>query len=193
MIDVEGMIQRWKNGDERAAEALYNHFRDRTFHLAYGLLGSITDAEEAAQDALAYALRHIKRYDPERASFSTWLHMITVSRARDRYRRRPRPSLSLSAWLGRGGDIPDPRSGPEQVTIRRETQSQIWNAVQALDPTLREAIVLRYWGGQTYREMAEILDCPLRTAQSRVRIAFNRLRESLSAAELNKLGEEMVA
>lgn len=192
MTDIDAMIQRWKAGDERAAEALYNRYRERTFHLAYGLLGDSHDAEEVAQDALTYALLNIRRYDPRRASFATWLHTITVSRCRDRYRRRRFPGLSLNAWLGRGGDLHDPSPGPERQAMRAETRSQVWRAVQDLRPQLREAILLRYWAGHTYQEMADILGCPLRTAQSRVRLAFKQLEAALSAAELNNLEEEKV-
>jgi RNA polymerase sigma-70 factor (ECF subfamily) len=190
MTDVSAMVKRWQAGDERAAAALYNHFRDRAFYLAYGLLGDGADAEEAAQDALTYALLNIKRYDPSRARFATWLHTITVSRCRDRQRRRRLPSLSLSAWLGRERDVPDPTPGPEQHTIQAEARREVWAAVQNLKPPLREAIVLRYWAGHTYQEIADIVGCPLRTAQSRVRLAFQQLREKLALAELNGEGLE---
>jgi RNA polymerase sigma-70 factor (ECF subfamily) len=63
--------------------------------------------------------------------------------------------------------------------------------VQQLKPQLREAIILRYWSGQTYREMAEILGCPLPTAQSRVRLAYNHLRNLLSENELSYLEQEL--
>jgi hypothetical protein len=81
--DISALIQRWQAGDERAAEALYDRCRESVFRLAYGLLGDPADAEEAAQDALAYALNCIARYDPHRGRFRTWLHTITVSRCRD--------------------------------------------------------------------------------------------------------------
>jgi RNA polymerase sigma-70 factor (ECF subfamily) len=190
MTEIGAMVQRWQAGDERAAEALYNRFRNRTFHLAYGLLGDAAEAEEAAQDALTYALLNIKRYDPNRSSFATWLHTITVSRCRDRYRRRRSPRLSLQTWLGRGGDVVDKAAGPEHHALLSETRSQVWKAVQDLKPPLREAILLRYWSGHTYQEIAEILGCPLRTAQSRVRLAFQQLQATLTAAELNSLAEE---
>jgi len=190
MPDVNALIQRWQAGDERAAQALYNHHRGSIFRLAYGLLGDPSDAEEVAQDALAYALTHINRYDAGRASFATWLHTITVSRCRDRQRRRRLPTLSLTAWLQRGGDFADPGPNPERQAILRETRSEVWEAVQALNPPLREAILLRYWAGHTYREMGEIMDCSLRTAQSRVRLAYQRLRAKLAPAEQPHLSEE---
>ena len=191
MPDTSTLIQRWQAGDERAAEALYNQFREPTFRLAFGLLGDPFDAEEAAQDALAYALTNIRRYDPQRAAFSTWLHTITVSRCRDRQRRRRLPILSWIAWKReRGEDEPaDAASTPEHRAIRKEARSEVWQAVQSLSPLLREAILLRYWAGHTYREMAEISNCPLPTAQSRVRLASEQLRQVLTPADLAVLEE----
>ncbi len=184
MTDINALIERWQAGDQRAAEALYNHHRESTFRLAYGILGNPADAEEAAQDALTYALTNIRRYDPQRASFGTWLHTIAVSRCRDRLRRRRLPQFSLANWLLGGGDAPDPTPSQEQQVVSAETHSEIWTAVQALSPALREAILLRYWAGHTYREMAEILNCPLPTAQSRVRLAYQHLRAALSSGSL---------
>jgi RNA polymerase sigma-70 factor (ECF subfamily) len=190
MPDISVLIQRWQAGDDRAAEALYNHCREPTFRLAYGLLGDPADAEEASQDALAYALTHIARYDPRRGRFTTWLHTIVVSRCRDRQRRRRRSCLSLSAWLQRGGSLPDPAPAPERRVILEETRSEVWAAVQALSPPMREAVLLRYWAGHTYREMAEIMGCPVPTAQSRVRLAYQRLRAALASTRLPDLEEE---
>jgi len=184
MADINTLIERWQSGDQRAAEALYNYHREQTFRLAYGILGNPADAEEAAQDALTYALTNIRRYDPQRASFGTWLHTIAVSRCRDRLRRRRLPQFSLANWLRGGGDAPDPAPSQEQQVVSAETHSEIWTAVQALSPALREAILLRYWAGHTYREMAEILNCPLPTAQSRVRLAYQHLRAALSSGSL---------
>ncbi len=190
MPDIDTLIQRWQDGDERAAEALYNHHRERVFRLAYGLLGDPADAEEAAQDALTYALLNIARYDSRRGRFTTWLHTITVSRCRDRQRRRRLPSLSLSAWLERGGRLPAVTPGLERHVIQQEMRSQVWTAVQDLSPRLREAVLLRYWAGHTYREMAEIMNCPVPTAQSRVRLAYQRLRTTLAPVGELDWGED---
>lgn len=185
------LIQRWRAGDERAAELLYNQYQARVFRLAYGLLGVAADADEVAQDTLRYALCQIDRYEPQKASFTTWLHTIAVSRCRDKRRRKWLPRLSLTAWLGGGGDMADSQPGPERQAIEAETHSEVWQAVQSLSPALREAVLLRYWAGHTYREMAAILGCPLPTAQSRVRLAYQELRATLSAAGLPHPEQEM--
>jgi RNA polymerase sigma-70 factor (ECF subfamily) len=178
----EQLIQRWQQGDETAAEALYEAHSGRVFRLAYALLGNRDDAEEVMQDTMIYALTRINRYDPQRAAFATWLHTIAVSRCRDRGRRKRLPSISLGNWKDGGGDVAAPNSGPEEVTIGQENLHEIWQALEQLSPKLREAVVLRYWGNHTYQEMAQIMQCPLPTAQSRVRLAYERLRELLTPA-----------
>jgi RNA polymerase sigma-70 factor (ECF subfamily) len=193
MLDISALIERWQAGDERAAETLYNHYQGQVFRLAHGILGDAADAEEVAQDALTYALTKINRYDPERASFSTWLHTITVSRCRDRQRRRRLHSLPLASWLNQGGDLRDATPGQERQAVQAAIRGEVWNAVQALSPPLREAILLRYWAGHTYREMAGILSCSISTAQSRVCLAYQRLRVALAPdhlADLDDGGEE---
>jgi len=184
MTEIERWIERWQTGDERAAKALYERFRASTYRLAYSLLGNAEDAEEATQDALTYALTNIHRFDPTRATFSTWLHTITVSRSRDRHRRRRAPVISLTRWLDRGHEPRAGRPGPEHRALAQETRREVWDALQALSPPLREAAVLRYWAGHTYREIADIMNCPVRTAQSRVRLAYKQLRTRLAPTAL---------
>ena len=192
MADNSVLIERCQAGDERAGEALYHYYWESVFRLACGLLGDPSDAEEVAQDSFAYALSHITQYDVARSSFPTWLHMITVSRCRNRLHRHYLPWLSLTAWLQQGGDLHDPAPDPESRAIHSETRSEVWRAVQALSLPLREAILLRYWAGHTYQEMAHILGCPVPTAQSRVRLAYRRLRETLAPALLADWEHEQV-
>lgn len=178
--DIETLVTRWKRGDEAAAEALYNLHRPRLYALAYSLLDDGAEADDVVQVTLVYALTNIARYSPDRASFNTWLHTIAISRCRDQLRRR-RPFLfSLTHWLSGDRDITDWSAGQEQRTTRSETQGEVLQAVQSLSQPLREAVLLRFWAGHTFREMAEILGCPVATAQSRVRLAYQQLRAALA-------------
>jgi RNA polymerase sigma-70 factor (ECF subfamily) len=181
MSDILDLIARWQAGDQQAAERLYAQSRERVFRLAYGLLGNPEDAEEVAQDALTYALVNINRYEPDRALFSTWLHTITVSRVRDRQRRKRFALTSLTDWLAGGRDVVAESPHLEERLQQGFARREVWEAVQTLSPPLREAVILRYWAQNSFREMAEIMDCPVGTAQSRVRRGFEQLAEALSA------------
>lgn len=170
------LLDRWRRGDQQAAEEIYNRFSQRAHWLAYSLLGNQEDAEEVMQDALLYALANIKRYDADKARFSTWLHIITVSRCRDRQRKKRLASFSLFSMLRGGNEIPDKAPLPEKQVSKKFTQSEVWHAIQQLSPKLREAIVLRFWAGHTYQEMGLIMGCALTTAQSRVNLAYKKLQ-----------------
>jgi RNA polymerase sigma-70 factor (ECF subfamily) len=190
MKNLEMLIERWRAGDERAAEMLYNQHREQTFCLAYGLLGNAADAEEAAQDALTYALLHIHHFDERRSKFTTWLHTITVSKSRDILRKRHIPTFSLTAWFRDRQSLRDSSPGPEQRAAKNETHNAVWDAIQDLSPMLREAAILRHWGNLTYQEIAEILGCTMKTAQSRVRLAHQKLARILDEDDLQQTAEE---
>jgi RNA polymerase sigma-70 factor (ECF subfamily) len=195
MTSLERLIERWRKGDQAAAADIYQLHRTRTYRLAYALVGNPEDAEEAAQDALAYALVNIRHFDAQRSKFTTWLHLITVSRCRDILRKRHNPTISLFEWLlgshRPGGQEPaDNTPAPEQAALESEQQRTIWAAIQTLNPSLREAIVLRHWGGHTYQEIADIAGCPLRTAQSRVRLAYKQLAPTLEMDIESQWAEE---
>lgn len=190
MMNLEALIERWRAGDQRAAESIYNQHREQTFRLAYGLLGNTQDAEEATQDALAYALLHIHQFDDRRSQFTTWLYRITVSRSRDILRKRRVPTFSLNSWLRDRQNPTDFRPGPEQRAEKKENQNTVWDALQTLSPVLREAIILRHWGSRTYEEIAEITNCPMKTAQSRVRLAHQKLVRILGEVDFQQSTEE---
>jgi RNA polymerase sigma-70 factor (ECF subfamily) len=185
------LIQRWLNdGDERAAEALYQAYYERVYRLAYALLGNADGAEEVMQDTIVYALTHMKSFDSQRSSFITWLHVITISRCRDHQRRKHLTTASFDGRVESDRNPVNPASGPEKAAIVRESQYELWQALDQLNPKLREAVVLRYWGDHTYQEMAEILRCPLATAQSRVRLAYEQLRKLLEPVTVPARGGE---
>lgn len=183
MSHLNTLINRWLAGDQKAAEEIYNLHQSRVYRLAYGLLGNAEDAEEAAQDALTYALVNIYNFDEKRSKFTTWLHLITVSRCRDLQRKRKLPNISISEWFQNIRDHKSSDSSPEQISIQTEARASIWAMLQKLTPHLREALILRHWGGHTYQEIADIVGCPIRTAQSRVRLGYQRLERELSTNE----------
>ncbi len=189
-MDDLPLIRRAIEGDERAARQLFEKYQLRTFRLALGLLGDEADAEEVAQDALTYALLNLRLYRPDLSSFSTWLHTITVCRARDKRRRKFLPSISLTQWLGLGNQIRDHTPGPEAVVIHNETEDRLLWALDQLSPKLREAIVLRFYTDCSYKEMSEIMGCSLNTARSRLRLAVDRLRELLGEEQVPWLATE---
>lgn len=180
-VDIDAVVGEWieaaRQGDDAACHALYERFIQPVYRLAYGLLLDRQDAEEVVQDSFAYAFRNVSHFDPALSAFKTWLFTITMSRCRNKRRRKWLPTISLpdfGEWLTGNDDH------PEKVAARHHTQEAVFEALKQISPKLREAVVLRYFDGLSYREMAQVIGCPQKTAESRVRLAHDALYRLLA-------------
>jgi len=188
MTDVETIaetIARAVGGDEAAQRMLYEGHYAAAFRLAYLLLQETCDAEEVVQDAFVYVLRNLPRYDPERGSFWAWLRVVLVSRCRNKRRRRRLQLVSLEL-LEASGQVPAdpaPASDPEQVLERLGTRRVVWRALQRVSAGARDALVLRYYEGLSYAEIAAALGCSPEAARARVAHGKAQLRQLLAAPE----------
>lgn len=175
-IELSELIDAARKGNQAACEAIYRRFVTGTYRLSYGVLLNAQDAEEVVQDSFAYAFQNIRRFDPSRGSFKTWLYTITMSRCRNKRRRKLLPTITLSdvvEWL------PGTSAQPETIIEEHGIREIVLESLKKLSPKLREAVVLRYFDGLTYREMAAVLNCPQKTAESRVRLAHEALHDIL--------------
>jgi RNA polymerase sigma-70 factor (ECF subfamily) len=91
-----------------------------------------------------------------------------MSRCRNRRRRKWLPVINLSDiadWLHAHD------GAPEAIAAEHHAQQAVIDALKQLSPKLREAVVLRYFDGLSFKEMAQVIGCPQKTAESRVRLA----------------------
>jgi RNA polymerase sigma-70 factor (ECF subfamily) len=187
-LSVETMIARCLKGDQASYETLYSQLAPAIYRLCYSLLLHKQDAEDVMQETFVYAFRNLHRYDSQRAAFKTWLYTIAISRCRNQYRRKHPLLMDIAAMFHL--DVPAPKSEtPEAALMHQSAREAIEVALAALSPRLREAVVLRYGQGLTYREIAEIMDCPQKTAESRVRLAHEALRGVLQSVGPGLLDE----
>ena len=195
---TQDLVRRALVGAEVAAQQLHAAHYPATFRLANMLLQNHQDAEDATQDAFVYAFEHMDRYDPKRASFAAWLKVIVTSRCRDLQRRRRVPWLSLQVLAECGRELTDEAEDhqPEMVVEMRGTHQAVWEAVKKLPRKSREALILRYFGGLAYAEMAQALRCPVSTAKSRVvyglRALAHRLKHETPIALDHNVGETAI-
>jgi RNA polymerase sigma-70 factor, ECF subfamily len=187
---LEVLITRCLTGDQHAFEQLYQHVATGLYRLAYSILLNKQDAEDVLQEVMVYAFRNLRHYDKSRGTFRTWLYTITVSRCRNARRRKWLPVTALANLLHTGFEPVD-RSDhtPEAAIARMGVREALEQALTTLSPRLREAIALRYGQGLTYREMADILDCPQKTAESRIRLAHEALRSAMGEANATLIEE----
>jgi RNA polymerase sigma-70 factor, ECF subfamily len=188
---VEALISRCLQGDQFAYTQLYDRFAAGIYRLCYSLVLNRQDAEDVVQEVFVYAFKNLHQYNPARAAFKTWLYTISVSRCRNTYRRKRLPQVGLSQIFQLNIAAPCSEA-PEAALAQRAAQDVLAIALADLSPQLREAVVLRYGHGLIYREIADVMGCPPKTAESRVRLAHKRLRHILQS-QGRELLEELLS
>jgi len=181
--ECQALIDRCLAGDETAYVALYSQHAGMVYRLAYSLLNHKEDAEEVLQDSFEYAFRKLGKFDPRKSAFKTWLYRITVSRARNKRRRKWLPTLPIGQFNQQ--EVPDKQAPlPDMSLELNEQQQQVWQALSELSPKLRETAVLRYYHGLRYAEIGEVLGISPKTAESRMRLAHKALRKLIDADDI---------
>jgi len=187
---TQDLIERALAGDESAARELHGAHYPAVLRLAYMFLQNLQDAEDATQEAFVYAFEHLAQYDPERSAFATWIKIIATSRCRDRQRRRRIRWLSLQE-LTEAGREPEDETPGHQPDVALElvgVQQAVWEALKQVPRKSRQALILRYFGGLSYPEMARALSCPASTVKSRVSYGLQKLARLLGQETLGAMG-----
>src|SRR5277367_5800892 len=155
---------------------------------AYRLLGNAADAEDAVQDALVSACKHLDQFRGE-SQMSTWLTAIVFNSARMRWRRQPRQvHVSLDEQIGEGQQysiserLPGRGPNPEEQYRNCELTGHIRRLMTHLSPTLLRTFQLCDMGGLSIREAAEILGIPAGTVKAQSARARKKLKQLMQSA-----------
>jgi RNA polymerase sigma-70 factor (ECF subfamily) len=164
--DERARVRGAQRGSASDLEALFRMHWPRAFRAAYLVTHDAAAAEDIAQESFLAAIRALDRFD-RRRPFGPWLHRIVVNRAIDWTRaRRLRSEVELTQSAA-AGDPPDVSGGEAFAALAR------------LSPEHRAVIVMRYLLELTPGEIAEALDLPRGTVNSRLRRGLDALGEQL--------------
>lgn len=173
-LDWGNLVARVRDqGDKAAFAALFRHFAPRVkgFLMKSGATAAL--AEECAQDVMAALWQKAHLYDPARASVATWVFTIARNRRIDALRRARRPEPEALFW--------GPEAEPDQADVyemQRES-ARLGEAVARLPDKQRVLIERAFWGDLTHSEIAAETGLPLGTIKSRIRLALERLRQTM--------------
>ena len=149
----------------------------RSYRLAYRLTGNRADAEDLTQETFVRVFRSLDRYQP--GTFEGWLHRITTNLFLDGARRRTRlrfDALGESAERVQASDRTSPERGFEHENLDLDIQ----DALNALKPQFRAAVVLCDIEGLSYEEIGATLGISTGTVRSRIHRGRAQLREALA-------------
>ena len=160
--------------DEAAFAAIFAHFAPRVKgFLMRGGAGEAL-AEECVQEVMATVWRKAHLFDPERASVATWIFTIARNRRIDALRKQRRPEPEDLGWG------PEPEPDQAAVMELQQESERLVEAIAQLPPKQRDLIERAYFGELSHSEIAAETGLPLGTIKSRIRLALERLRQSMS-------------
>jgi len=169
--------------EEPALAEIYRRHAGAVFSLCRRLLGATPLAEETVQEIFLRLWRTPERFDPSRGSLRTYLlgqaHSRSVDTIRSESSRRGREERELRLAAEAGYDT-------EREVVDLIVADKVRAALRELDESERMPILLAYFGGYTYKEVADMLDVPEGTTKSRIRSGLKHLRTELSDFSLRE-------
>ncbi len=172
--DDARLIARVVGGDLRAFETLYRLYHPRLSHFLIRMLRRPQVVEEVLNDTLLIVWNRADTYNG-RSKVSTWIFAIAYRRALKALRRLDEPMEDTFAEQRESGE-----PGPEQLLGRRQVGIVLTEALTGLSHDHRTVVDLAYFHEMGYREIAEIMDCPVDTVKTRMYHARRNLRAALS-------------
>lgn len=175
--DANALLSAAAGGDQDAFAALYDLLSPAVHGTARAVLRDPDLAAEVLQEVMLEVWRTAPRFDPDRGSARTFVLTLAHRRAVDRVR-------AVQAQRDRDQKVADADhhipfdSVAEEVEDTME-RTRVRHCLGSLTDTQRAAVVLAYYGGRTYREVAEELDAALPTVKTRIRDGLIRLRDCL--------------
>jgi RNA polymerase sigma-70 factor (ECF subfamily) len=185
VTDVD-LVARARQGDPAAFGQLVERHQAAVYRAALAALGSPAEAEDAAQDAFLLAYRRLDGFRGD-ASFKTWLLTITWHQAINKrrsltsvWRRMVTPKTEDEAEAAMAALVSSGPS-PEEAAGHDQLRRAIRDAIRALTPKLRDALLLAQAGEYSYEEIGAMLQAPVGTIKWRVSEARRVIRKRLRA------------
>jgi RNA polymerase sigma-70 factor, ECF subfamily len=179
-------IERAKQGDEEAFEALYHLHKRRVYSLCLRMTANTATAEDLTQEAFLQLFRKIGTFRGESA-FSTWLHRMAVNVVLMQLRKKGLPLVSLEETMETEEESPRKEPGAEDVRLAGSiNRIQLEQAVGDLPPGYRMVFLLHDVEGYEHNEIAEMVGCSIGNSKSQLHKARMKLRELLKTSRAAK-------
>lgn len=178
------LIQRLQAGEDAALNELIVRYREPLFHFVFLYLRNTMASHEVVQETFVRVYFKANKYTPH-STVKTWIYTIALNLCRDQGRRMLKRQRDVSLNAPRSGGLPpielaDTSLSPGEQVVLKDQFVELHRAIERLPHKLKTAIVLFSLGGLSQREVADILGTTLKTVETRVHYAKDRLRKILS-------------
>src|SRR6186997_1562688 len=182
-VTDEELVDRSKTGDTESFNQLVRRWERPIFALAYRTLGREEDARDVTQETFLRAFRALPGFKGD-AKFSSWLYRIALNLCRDlmrKDRRTPVVAVPEGVDVEQLASEHQPHTASvEDLAARAELSRGVSKAMERLPEEQRTAILLKEYHGLTFQEIADMTNCPLSTAKTRVYQGLTLLRKHLA-------------
>lgn len=168
------LLARIRRRDLKAFEALYRHYQPRLARFLINILRRPHLVEEVLDDTLLVLWDRPDSFSG-RSRLSTWLFTIAWRKAMKALRKQDEPVEDLFAE-----NRLSPDRSPEQTAGDHRMRAALLDALASLSPEQRAVVDLSYFHEIGYREIAQIMDCPVDTVKTRMFHARRHLRRELA-------------
>ena len=175
-----GLLEQIARGDQAAFAEFYELTSRRVFGMARRVLIDVELSEDTTQEVFLQVWQNAAKFNPEAGSPLAWLMTISHRRAVDRV-RSSQSSTDREAKYGASSQDIDHDSVSDEVGSRLEAEAVV-RCLETLTDTQQESVRLAYYGGLTYREVAERLNAAVPTIKSRIRDGLIRLKTCLGVS-----------
>jgi RNA polymerase sigma-70 factor, ECF subfamily len=172
----ELLVRRMRGGEVAAGELLVKRYFEPLMRYLRRLARNEQLAEELHQQTWLSVLEHIDKFDPGASSggFRAWLFRIATNKANDAWRARGRQRTAHEGLARITEDEAPPAGIPLESAEQHE---RLRGAMDKLPEAQRQVLLLRYYSGLKFIEIAELLGCPLNTALGRMHKAMLKLKQ----------------
>lgn len=180
------LVLRARDGEDRAFTTLMRRHNPSLYGFVRRYVGDSDAATDVVQETFVAAWKALARFDDRRA-FPVWLRAIALNKCRDRARRLAVRRLILGEKDEQSPEAqaqPDPAPGGEDSIVSAQRRAVVQKAIDRLPIKLKEPLLLTYFDELTHQEAASLLGVTVKTIETRVYRARQRLAELLDRSAI---------
>ncbi|MBL0181077.1 MAG: RNA polymerase sigma factor [Chitinophagaceae bacterium] len=188
------LIVQLQQGDESAFKKLVDEWQDMVYNTALSIVQDEDDADDITQDVFIQVYQSVSSFKGE-SKFSTWLYRITVNRALDHEKKKKtKKRFAFVQSIFRNNDEeqvqPAEFNHPGVQLEKKESAAELFNALKRIPDKQRIAFTLHKLEGQSYQEVAEIMNTSLYAVESLIARSKTNLKKILSGYYEKNISEQ---
>ena len=174
------LIEEYRRGDKNAFAELFKKYKNTVYNFIFRLVGNPDIAEDLLENTFIKMIKSLDKYK-ERNKFKQWLFTIANSVTMDYLRKKKREYIvdPIEEWM----ELSDASPSPQFLLEQKEMANLIENKISNLPPKQKQVFIMRQESDLTFKEIAEILECPISTVLSRMHNAVLNLRRFIREYE----------